>query len=143
MRRALAMVLVVGLLASACATGGSAQPSSVGVYPAKGQTVEQQNHDVQECLAWAKQQSGYDPTTETAKGAGVGLAVGAVAGAAVGAAVGAATGAGAGRGAAAGAVLGGVGGGVGGGAYQYSKTKDGHDRAYAACMQGKGYSVAR
>jgi len=38
-------------------------------------------------------------------------------------------------------VIGGVGGAVGGGAYQYSKTKEGYERAYAACMQGRGYTV--
>jgi hypothetical protein len=49
----------------------------------------------------------------------------------------------AGTGAAAGAILGGVGGTVGGGAYQYSKTKDGYEQAYSACMQGRGYTVGR
>lgn len=143
MNRSLAVVLVVGLLASACASTDSTPKPAVGIYPAKGQTVEQQTRDTNECQTWAKQQSGYDPAMDTAKGAGIGLAVGAVVGAATGAAVGAATGAGAGTGAAAGAVIGGVGGGVGGGAYSYSKSKDGYDRAFAACMQGRGYSVAR
>jgi hypothetical protein len=144
-RAGLATILAVGLTASACASGGggSAPTSSVAVYPAKNQSPEQQARDVRECQAWAQQQTGYDPTVETAKGAGVGLLLGAAAGAATGAAIGAASGGGAGRGAAVGAVVGGVGGGVGGGAYQYSRTKDGYDRAYAACMQGRGYSVVR
>ncbi len=127
------------LLAAGCATS---EPAAI-VYPAKGQTSVQQSKDTSECQTWAKQQSGYDPTTETAKGAGVGALVGAVGGAAVGAAVGAASGAGAGRGAATGAVIGGVGGAVGGGAYQYSKTKDGYDRAFAACMSARGYTVTK
>lgn len=137
MKRNLSAVLVTMMLAG-CAS--SSQPSAA-VYPAKGQSAERQTKDSNECQAWAKQHSGYDPATETAKGAGIGAVVGAVGGAAVGAAVGAATGTGAGRGAATGAVLGGVGGAVGGGAYQYSKTKDGYDRAYAACMEGRGYTV--
>ncbi len=128
----LAMLMLAG-----CAS--SSQPSAA--YPMKGQGADQQARDTNECGTWAKQQSGFDPATETAKGAGVGLVLGAVGGAALGAAVGAATGTGAGRGAATGAVIGGVGGAVGGGAYQYSKTKDGYDNAYAACMQGRGYSV--
>jgi hypothetical protein len=142
MSKGLALALVVGVLASGCASSEPPKPSAA-VYPAKGQTADQQGRDTSECQAWAKQNSGYDPTMETAKGAGIGLAVGAVVGAATGAAAGAATGAGAGRGAAAGAIIGGVGGGVGGGAYKYATSKDGYDKAFAACMQGKGYSVAR
>lgn len=130
--------VLVAMVFAGCAS--STQPSAV-VYPAKGQTAEQQTKDDAECQAWAKQQTGYDPTTETAKGAGIGAIAGAVGGAAVGAAVGAATGTGAGRGAATGAVLGGVGGAVGGGAYQYSKTKEGYGKAYGACMEGRGYTV--
>ena len=110
-KRNLSAVLVTVVLAG-CAS--SSQPSVVA-YPAKGQSAELQAKDSNECQAWAKQQSGYDPATETAKGAGIGAVVG--------------------------AVLGGVGGAVGGGAYQYSKTKEGHDRAYSACMQGRGYTV--
>lgn len=139
MKRILSAVFVTILFAG-CASSTPPQPS-VAAYPAKGQSAELQAKDTNECQAWAKQQTGYDPATETAKGAGVGAVIGAVTGAAVGAGVGAATGTGAGRGAAAGAVLGGVGGAVGGGAYQYSKTKEGYDRAYAACMEGRGYTV--
>jgi len=40
-----------------------------------------------------------------------------------------------------GATVGGLGGAAGGGTYQYSKSKEGYDRAYAACMQGRGYAV--
>lgn len=141
MKREVSLVLAAGLVAG-CATSSS-PTQSVATYPSKGQSAEQQAKDTRECDTWAKQQSGYDPATETAKGAGIGAAIGAVAGAATGAAVGAATGAGAGRGAATGAVIGGVGGGVGGGAYQYSKSKEGWQKAYAACMQGRGYSVSR
>jgi hypothetical protein len=132
--------LLVTLILGGCAS--SAQPS-VAVYPAKGQSVEQQTRDSGECQTWAKQQTGYDPTTEAGKGAAVGAVVGAIGGAAAGAAIGAASGGGAGTGAAVGATVGGLGGAAGGGAYQYSKSKEGYDRAYAACMQGRGYSVTR
>jgi hypothetical protein len=137
MRKVVGVMLTVALL-SGCAS--SNQPS-VAAYPMKGQTAEQQGRDAAECQGWARQQTGYDPGTDTAKGAGVGLAVGAIGGAAVGAALGAATGAGAGRGAATGAVIGGVGGTAAGAGYGYTRNKDGYDRAYAACMGGKGYSV--
>src|SRR2546428_13789135 len=79
------------LALSGCASSGNPQPS-VFAYPAKGQTPEQQARDSSECQTWAKQQSGWDPTTDTAKGVGVGAAVGAPGGAALGAAVGAAAG---------------------------------------------------
>ncbi len=141
MKRILSATCVTIMLAG-CASSTPPQPS-VYAYPAKGQAPEQQARDANDCQVWAKQQTGFDPATETAKGAGVGLAIGAITGAAAGAAIGAATGTGAATGAAVGAVVGGVGGGVGGGAYQYSKTKDGYDRAYAACMQGRGYTVGR
>jgi hypothetical protein len=134
-------MLVVAVL-SGCAASAPPQPG-VAAYPAKGQTPEQQARDGAECQGWAKQQTGYDPAMDTAKGAGVGLAVGAIAGAATGAAVGAATGAGAGRGAATGAVIGGVGGTAVGAGYGYTKNKDGYEKAYAACMTGKGYTVSR
>ena len=38
------------------------------------------------------------------------------------------------------AVIGGVAGGVTGGVYKYSKSKEGYDQAYAACMNGRGYT---
>jgi len=136
-------VILVATMVAGCATAGPPPARSVAVYPAKGQTAEQQARDASECDAWARQQTGYDPTAETAKGAGLGALLGAAAGAATGAAVGAATGTGAGRGAAAGAAIGGIGGGVGGGAYQYTKSREGWEKAYAACMQARGYSVAR
>lgn len=139
MKRAVGAVLVMVVL-SGCAS--SSPGPSVAAYPMKGQSPEQQGRDAGECQVWAKQQSGYDPTMDTAKGAGVGLALGALAGAATGAAVGAATGH-AGSGAAVGAVVGGVGGTAVGAGYGYTKTKGGYDKAYSACMTGKGYSVSQ
>jgi hypothetical protein len=134
-------ISLVGMVVamSGCASGPAGQPS-VYAYPQKGQTAETQARDTAECQAWARQQTGFDPLTDSAKGAGVGALVGAVGGAAAGAAIGAATG-NAGTGAAIGAAAGGIGGAGVGGTYNYTKSKDGYDRAFAACMGGRGYTV--
>jgi hypothetical protein len=124
---------------SGCASGPAAQPSAY-VYPQKGQTADKQARDTADCQTWAKQQTGFDPLTDSAKGAGVGALVGAVGGAAAGAAIGAATGH-AGTGAAIGAAAGGIGGAGVGGTYNYTKSRDGYDRAFSACMSGRGYTV--
>jgi hypothetical protein len=137
MRRGLGLLMPL-LLIAGCATGSP--QSSLAVYPTKGQSAEQQQRDGSECQVWAKQQTGYDPTMDTAKGAGIGALIGAVGGAAAGAAIGAAAG-NAGTGAAIGAAAGGLGGAATGGGYGYTKTRDGFDRAYGACMSGRGYSV--
>jgi hypothetical protein len=138
------------------------------VYPKNNQTPEQQKKDEFDCHTWAVQQAGYDPiaasqtapvqaptgTPTAEKGSGVrGAARGAAAGAAVGAIAGDA-----GKGAAIGATAGGVGGRV------KSKNKaeeaqqqqvaaantanantaalaDKYNKARAACLDGKGYSV--
>jgi hypothetical protein len=134
---ALIVLLSVGTLASGCAS--MSQPG-VYAYPQKGQTAEQQSKDRTECESWAKQQTGFDPTVDTAKGAGIGALIGALGGAAAGAAIGAATGS-PGTGAAIGAAAGGIGGAGVGGGYGYTKSKEGFDRAYAACMEGRGYIV--
>jgi hypothetical protein len=137
MKRLLAWGVIVMGLGTGCAT--EPPRPSVHAYPARGQSAERMSRDVAGCEAWARQQTGYDPVADTAKGAVVGTLVGGALGAGTGAAVGAATGGNVGRGAATGAVLGGVAGGVAGGVYKYSKSKEGYDQAYAACMKGHGY----
>jgi hypothetical protein len=124
-------------------TGCATAPPRPNVYasPTRGQSYERVAQDTTTCESWAQQQTGYDPVAETAKGAVVGTLLGGALGAGGGAALGAASGGSAGRGAATGAVVGGLVGGVAGGAYQYSKSKEGYDRAYAACMSGRGYST--
>lgn len=140
MKRTVSLICVVAIAAlSGCASGPVAQPSAY-VYPQKGQTAEKQAQDSSACQTWAKQQTGFDPLTDSAKGAGVGALVGAVGGAAAGAAIGAATG-NAGTGAAVGAAAGGIGGAGVGGTYNYTKSKEGYDRAFSACMTGRGYTV--
>lgn len=126
---------------SGCASSEPPKPS-VYVYPAQGQTPEQQAQDASACQTWAQQQSGYNPASDTAKGVGVGAALGALGGAALGAAVGAAAGS-PGTGAAIGAAAGGVGGATYGGVSQYGKGQSGYDQAYSACMSGKGYSTGK
>ena len=109
MKRAVGVVLVM-LAVSACATSEPPRPSTF-TTPVQGQSAEQHARDTNECQFAAKQQTGYDPATETAKGAGIGAATGAVGGAAVG------------------------------GGYKYSKSKEGYEQAYATCMSHKGYQV--
>lgn len=139
MRRLIAWSVVLGLGVALSGCAGAEKPA-VYAYPLKGQSEAQQAKDRSECEAWAKEQSGYDPAMATAKGAGLGALIGAAAGAATGAAVGAVQGS-PGKGAATGAAVGGIGGAVAGGAIAYSKDKEGFEKAYAACMSGRGYSV--
>jgi uncharacterized protein YcfJ len=104
-----------------------------------------QIRDTEECKQWAYQQTGFEPAKDAATGAVVGGAIGAIGAAAVGAAIGAIAGGGRGaaKGAAIGAVAGGVGGAAIGGTHNYSKSKEGYEAAFAACMQGRGYAVGR
>lgn len=117
------------------------------VYPSKGQSQKQQDTDTAECTRWAQSQSGVDPSAPPPAG-GVGThARGTVGGAARGAAVGAAVGAiagDAGKGAGIGAVMGGVGGRRGSKHQQaagQAESTDSFQRAFAACMEPRGYSV--
>ena len=128
------------------------------VYPAKGQSAQQQKKDEAECHSWAVKQSGFDPAkppppqqaaqppttaTGTTPGAGV-------------------------RGAARGAVVGGIMGDAGAGAaagavaargqsrrqnaaaaqqqqqaatQQQQAGQAGFQKARSACLEGRGYSV--
>jgi hypothetical protein len=130
------------------------------VYPAQGQTKEQQDKDEYDCHQWAVQQTGFDPTKQTApSGTAEQSSGGAVRGAARGAALGAVGGAiagDAGKGAAAGAAVGGAGGRMRQNqrnreaqeqAQQqqqaYQNTMDDYNRAKATCLQGRGYSVTQ
>jgi hypothetical protein len=131
------------------------------IYPAKGQSQQKQEKDNYECYTWAKGQSGFDPmqagstpppppppqgpTGERVKGAARGAAVGAVVGGIAGDA---------GKGAAAGA----AGGTMIGGMKKRDKQaqqaqaqqqqasavaskQNSYNRAFAACMEGRGYTV--
>jgi hypothetical protein len=138
------IVLVLGLFLW---TGSVSAQSGMYVYPQKGQSPDQQDRDEYECYGWAKSQSGVDPSAPSgganqgqrgrrtvggaARGAGMGAAIGAIAGDA-------------GKGAAAGAVVGGVGGrrrAKQEEQYSAAATRNSYDRAFAACMEGRGYTV--
>jgi hypothetical protein len=128
------------------------------VYPAKGQPVEQQQKDQGECDVWAKQTTGVDPATvSSAPAAESGPAVGGgqrLRGAARGAAGGALVGAiadDAGTGAAVGAVVGTMAGGRRArqqraeqqeqAEAQKQQTVNTYYRAFAACLEGRGYTL--
>ncbi len=131
------------------------------VFPSKDQDKATQDADETACFKWAKEQTGYDPMNPTkvvAAQADTSLDGSAVVGAAGGAAAGAAIGAIAGdtgQGAAIGAVVGGLRGRrsrVAGDQREQqqneqaaaAKTKelaDDYNKAFTACMEGKGYTV--
>lgn len=131
------------------------------VYPAKGQSQQQQKNDEFECYKWAMEQSGIDPMNlpkVEAAPAQTGPSGGAVKGAAKGAAAGAAIGAigdDAGEGAAVGAVAGGVAGRRKGKQAQKQQNqqaqataanteqamKDSFVKGFSACIEGKGYTI--
>jgi hypothetical protein len=134
-----ALLIVAGMM---LATNAAAQGKAF-VYPQQGQSPQQQAQDEAECRTWAAQQSGPAPAAPGVGGHAGGTVKGGARGAAVGAAVGAIAGD-AGKGAAAGAVVGGVQGRRGStqaaAAAQAGAAAD-TERAFGACMQGRGYSV--
>src|SRR5580765_1152046 len=179
---ALALIALIARVAGAQAAAAqppAAQPDasaafkqlSMFVYPAKGQSAEKQKKDQQECYAWAKDQTGFDPmtakaantdsaakaakaqTAEATQGQAVkGAAKGAAAGALIGAAAGDA-----GKGAAVGAAAGGVGGRAGKknaekqaanqGAQQAASASnqqvDTFKKAAGTCLEGRGYTLGK
>jgi hypothetical protein len=131
------------------------------IYPAKGQSAQQQQKDEAECYAWAKGQTGYDPAQATQTAApppqqpvGGERARGAMRGAAAGAVIGEVANDDAGKGARTGAAVGVVAGGArqrqkqaanqqAAAQQQQSSTQQQQDfqRAYGACFEGRGYTV--
>ena len=147
-----------------------AQSNDIFIYPAKGQSQDQQDRDRYECHVWATKQTGFDPTRSStmsgstmpaseqpqsskqphilrggARGAALGVVGGAIAGDA-------------GKGAAAGAAMGGMAGGFRrmdekrqqasqqqASAQQMQNAQQGQQQAYhramAACLEGRGYTV--
>lgn len=162
MKRVKSLVAAAGLLAF---LPGVLTAQELMIYPAKGQSDQQQEKDKFECYGFAKQQSGFDPmalpTTSTAppakeaKQGGVGR--GAVGGGLGGALIGAIAGD-----TKKGAAIGAVGGGLVGGmrsseqkqrethnrnqweqqeSQNYANNRNNYNRAYAACLEGRGYTV--
>ena len=129
------------------------------VYPAKGQNAQQQKKDEAECYSWAVKQSGFDPakppppqqaaqppTTATGTTPGAGVR-GAARGAIVGEVVGGDAGAGAAAGAAAARAQSRRQNAAGAQQQQQAATQQqqagqaGFQKARAACLEGRGYSV--
>lgn len=138
------------------------------VYPAKGQSEDQMEKDKYQCYSWAKNQTGFDPmkTPTTTSGPPAkekevwGAGKTGVAGGATGAIVGgAAKGK---KGAVRGGLIGAAGGALIGGARSsnqrnreeqkrkdwerketnnYVRARSEYNRAFGACMEGRGYSV--
>ena len=135
------------------------------VFPKSGQSNEQMEKDKHACYSWAKNQTGFDPMQQPtassppppqqeSSASGVrGAAGGALAGLAIGSLSG-----NAGRGAAIGAVSGGLIGGTRRHSQQrqqqqaeqqwaqqqaneYQHRRNEYNRAYGACLEGKGYTV--
>jgi hypothetical protein len=146
-------------------TAGLASAQELIVFPAKGQSNDQMEQDKFSCYTWAKNETGFDPMappTATApppqkEAQQGGVVRGAARGALVGVAAGAIAGD-AGKGAAIGAASGGLLGGMRRGdqrrreetnqkqweqdqARQYSQKRSTYNRAYSACLEGKGYTV--
>jgi hypothetical protein len=138
---------IVALIVAVVSTQVVAQSANVFVYPQRGQTKEQQSKDEYDCYKWAKEESGVDPSAPPAQAQAGEHARGTLGGAARGAAVGAAVGAiagDAGKGAGAGAVVGGVAGRRGSKRAKQAaeaETANTYQRAFAACMEGRGYTV--
>ena len=135
------------------------------IYPSQGQSTEQQDQDKYGCYQWAKGEANFDPmqrptastappTREAKRG---GLLRGAAGGAAAGAIVGALTG-----NVKKGAAIGAGGGAMIGGIRRrdqkrrekqrkqewasrenaaYDQSRGSYDRAYRACLIGRGYTV--
>ena len=135
------------------------------IYPDKGQSAEQQEKDKFDCYTWAKGQTGFDPMqvpTATVPPPGQeaqqgGVVRGAGRGAVTGLAVGAIAGD-AGKGAAIGAASGALIGGMRRRDQQrnqqqaeqqwaeqeganYANQRNNYNRAYSACLEGRGYTV--
>ena len=158
--KVIVVLWVAVLFAAECALA-----AEMYIYPNKGQSASQQAKDQAECGNWAKQQSAFDPAAPQkasapppapgapiggvlrggARGALGGLAIGAIAG-------------NAGKGAAIGAAAGGLLGGMrrvdqvrsqqyaqqqwaSQQAAIYEQNRANYNRAFGACMEGRGYTV--
>ena len=161
------MIFLVSLVLVVMTAQYAVAQQNLIIYPARGQSQQQMQQDRLECQAWATQQSGFDPlamptaTAPLPPGAQGSAAGGAVRGGAVGAATGLAIGSlsgDAGRGAATGAIAGGVFGGARAHsqqqdaqrsqqqwanqqASQHMQQRNAFDRAFSACLTGRGYTV--
>ena len=162
MRKIYFVFLFIGIFIS-----GPVLAQDLIVFPAKGQSQEQTEKDKFECYTWGKKQSGFDPmqaqqSTQTpppqSQGPGGERLRGAARGALVGAVVGEIANDDAGKGAAAGAAGGAMIGGMRKRSQRRQQAQAGqqqaaqqandntqkhstYNRAFSACLEGKGYTV--
>lgn len=151
------MIILTALLFFAALVTGPALADDLYIYPTKGQSNDQMEKDKYSCYEWAKKQSGFDPMEQPKATAPPpqqeapqgGLLRGAARGAVIGGIAGDA-----GKGAAAGAAIGGMRrrSQVRNEEYKqdqwaqeqaanYAKNRESYNRAYSACLEGKGYTV--
>lgn len=138
---------------------GTVRAADLMIYPKKGQSQKKQDQDESECYRWAKNKSGFDPmaaptaTSPAPAGDGANPVRGAAGGALAGVAIGAIAGD-AGKGAAIGAASGALLGGArrrnqqaqqqqwaNQQAAKYANNRANYNRAFGACMEGRGYTV--
>jgi hypothetical protein len=152
MRKIRAAAVVV----AASAIAGAAWAQQPIIYPAKGQSQQQQNTDTGQCRSWATQNTGVDPARVAQQSSSQPPPPGPqgerVKGALIGGVVGGAVGGN--DGAAGGAVV----GIMAGGARQRQRQRDAssqqqqnqqnaqsqmstYNRAVAACMEARGYTI--
>jgi uncharacterized membrane protein YebE (DUF533 family) len=150
-------------VAAALLATGPAQAQQVAdlfVSPSKGQDQDQQDLDTVQCQRWAKEQTGFDPSqpppapppSEQSSSVAGGALLGALGGAALGAIIDGKDGAG--KGALAGGLLGGMRSSSKNRQSaqqqqqweqqqmaQYNNNRSKWNRAFSACMEGRGYTV--
>jgi hypothetical protein len=157
-RRITAVAAITAAFMVAVTSSGPACAQEPYVYPSQGQSQQQMEQDKFSCYQWAKGQTGFDPMQAPQASAPPpqqkgGALRGAAGGAAMGAAIGAIAG-NAGKGAAIGAASGGI---IGGArrvqsqkeqqqyaqqqSAQYNQQRSEYNRAWGACMSGRGYTV--
>jgi hypothetical protein len=157
--------MIIAAVLAGMFLASTAMAQELMIYPNQGQSNDQLEQDKFQCYSWAKSETGFDPMApptatapppqKEAKQGGVGR--GAVRGGLVGVTAGAIAGD-AGKGAAIGAASGALVGGMRRNdqtrreeqsqqqweqqqVQQYSQSRNSYNRAYAACLEGRGYTV--
>jgi hypothetical protein len=156
---------LIAILATALLLHGTAAAQDLMVYPARNQSNQQMEKDKFDCYSWAKGQTNFDPTATPQAAASQApqksvpgaAAKSGVRGAAVGAGIGTLFGD-TGKGAARGALMGGTFGALQSQSQnkqakaaqkrsdeaqsaQYQQERSTYNRAYGACLEGRGYTV--
>ncbi len=159
--RSLPRALLLAAMLGGAAVAALAQSTGAVIYPAKGQSAQQQERDRFECYEWAKAQTGFDPTqayqpvstgqpSTSSRSTAGGMVTGAVGGAAVAELTKGDAGKGAAYGALGSALIGQVKQQKSAQAGQQQmaqqqaargQQKANYDRHIGACMEGRGYTV--